>query len=173
MTTTTSFKQLDFSAKDMKTYLFSLIFIGGNLILPPICHFIPHGGLILLPIYFFTLIASYKFGLKVGLLTAVLSPILNSLIFGMPALEMLPVILIKSSILATTASIIASKSKSISIILIAFAILVYQVFGGLAEWLITLDFSAAIQDFRIGFPGMLVQLFCGWGLLKLMAKNEF
>lgn len=171
MTTATSFKQLDFSAKDMRTYLFSLVFIAGNLVLPQLLHFIPKGGMIFLPIYFFTLIASYKFGLKVGLLTAILSPLANNLLFGMPVIEMLPIILIKSTLLATTASIIASKSKSISLILIALTILIYQVIGGMAEWFITLDFSAAIQDFTLGFPGMMVQLFCGWGLLKLMAKK--
>jgi hypothetical protein len=173
MTTTTYFLQQDYSVKNTKTYLFSIIFICGNLILPQLCHLIPNGGFIFLPIYFFTLIASYKFGLKVGLLTAVFSPLANCLLFGMPILSMLPVIIIKSMLLATTASIIAKKSKSISLVLIALTILVYQVLGGAAEWILTSDFSVAVQDFRIGFPGMLIQLFCGWGLLKLLAKNEF
>ncbi len=91
----------------------------------------------------------------------------------MPALEMLPIILIKSGLLAFAAATIASKSKSISLLLIAIAILSYQIIGGMAEWAITGSFNAAIQDFTIGFPGMLIQLFCGWGLLKLLAKNEF
>jgi len=173
MTATTFFRQLDFSVKDTRTYLFILIFICGNLILPQICHLVPNGGLIFLPIYFFTLVASYKFGLKVGLLTAILSPLINSLLFGMPVLAMLPAIFVKSLLLAATASIIAKKSKSISLLLIALTILIYQIFGGLAEWMLTSDFFAAVQDFSIGFPGMLIQLFCGWGLLKLMAKNEF
>jgi len=173
MTANTSFLQLNYSAKDTRTYLFSLIFISGNLILPQICHLIPNGGFIFLPIYFFTLIASYKFGLKVGIMTAILSPLANSLIFGMPVTGMLPIIIVKSMLLATTASIIAKKSKSISLLLIALTIIIYQALGGIAEWILTSDFSAAIQDFSIGYPGMLIQLLCGWGLLKLMAKNEF
>ena len=57
--------------KDTKTYLFSSLFILGNILLPQICHLIPQGGLIFLPIYFFTLIGAYRYGLIVGLFTAI------------------------------------------------------------------------------------------------------
>ena len=172
MIATTPFRQVNLSVSNAKTYLFSTLFVVGNLVLPQLCHQIPDGGKILLPIYFFTLIASYKFGLKVGLLTAIASPLLNYLFFGMPVLAFLPVILIKSSILAIAAAWIGDKSKSVSLFLIALTILAYQLLGGLAEWLLTTDFSAAVQDFRIGFPGMLVQWVAGWGLLKLMANGH-
>ena len=166
------FRQINLSVTNVKTYLFSALFVVGNLVLPQLCHQIPDGGKILLPIYFFTLIASYKFGLKVGLLTAIASPLLNCLFFGMPPLALLPVILIKSSILAIVAAYIANKSKSISLLLVECTIITYQLFGGLAEWLITSNFTAAVQDFRIGFPGMLAQWILGWGILKLMANGH-
>ena len=173
MTATIPFKQTNLSVVNVKTYLFSSLFVIGNIVLPQVCHLIPDGGRIFLPIYFFTLIASYKFGLKVGLLTAIFSPVINFLFFGMPTLGILPVILIKSSLLAIAASWIAGKSKSVSLLLIALTILAYQLLGGVAEWLITADFTAAIQDFHLGFPGMLIQLILGWALLKLMADYEF
>jgi hypothetical protein len=172
MTASVPFRQINLSVGNLKTYLFSILFVVGNLILPQVCHLVPDGGKIFLPIYFFTLIAAYKFGLKVGLLTAIFSPLLNSLFFGMPMVAMLPVILIKSSLFAVAASLIASKSKSVSLPLIALTILAYQLLGGLAEWAIAGQFSAALQDFRIGFPGMLVQWIAGWGLLRWMAKYE-
>ena len=75
---------------DVKTYLFAAAFIIGNIALPQLCHLIPQGGFRFLPIYFFTLIAAYKYGWRVGLLTALASPILNSLLFGMPAASVLP-----------------------------------------------------------------------------------
>ena len=171
MIATTPFKQINLSVVNVKTYLFSTLFVLGNLVLPQVCHFIPDGGKIFLPIYFFTLIASYKFGLKVGLLTALFSPLMNYWFFGMPALGMLPVILVKSSLLAVAAAWVANKSHSVSLLLIALTILAYQVLGGLVEWIITADLNAALQDFRLGFPGMLVQWIAGWGLLKLMAQK--
>ena len=105
METTVKLYSLNF--RQAKTYWFTLLFVAGNLILPQLCHLIPQGGLILLPIYFFTLIAAYKFGIRVGLLTAVLSPLANSALFGMPAAAVLPEILIKSVTLAVAAAMAA------------------------------------------------------------------
>jgi len=172
MSTALAFNPLDLSVKDSRTWLFTGAFVTGNLILPQLCHLIPNGGLIFLPIYFFTLIAAYKFGLKVGLMTAIFSPLINSWLFGMPLPAMLPVILIKSCLLAVAAAMIARKSRRISLILIALVILSYQLLGGLAEWIICSDVSAALQDFRLGFPGMFLQLIGGWMVLKAMAAYE-
>ena len=47
---------------ELKTYLLVGIFTLGNLLLPQLIHQIPQGGFRFLPILFFTLIASYKYG---------------------------------------------------------------------------------------------------------------
>ena len=86
------FRQLNLSVVNVRTYLFAVLFVGGNMLLPQLCHLMPDGGKIFLPIYFFTLIAS--------------------------------------------------------------------------------DLSAALQDFKIGFPGMLLQVVLGWVILKGLAKYE-
>ena len=70
---------------ESRTYVAAALFIVGNIVLPQLFHLIPKGGPIFLPIYFFTLIGAYKYGWRVGLLTAVLSPLVNSALFGMPA----------------------------------------------------------------------------------------
>ena len=80
------FSQKKQGLANANTYLLAVAFIAGNLILPQICHLIPNGGFILLPIFFFTLIAAYKYGLATGLMTAILSPTLNFALFGMPSL---------------------------------------------------------------------------------------
>ena len=56
--------------KDARTYWVAALFIVGNIALPQLCHLLPAGGPTLLPIYFFTLVAAYKYGWKVGVLTA-------------------------------------------------------------------------------------------------------
>ena len=73
----TSAKLYSLNYSNVKTYLFALLFVAGNIALPQLCHLVPYGGPTLLPIYFFTLIAAYKYGFRVGLLTAVLSPVIN------------------------------------------------------------------------------------------------
>lgn len=166
----TTAKLYSLNLSNSKTYLFTLLFVVGNLALPQLCHLTPYGGPTLLPVYFFTLIASYKYGLRVGLLTALFSPIANSLLFGMPPIAVLPIILIKSGLLALTAAIAAHYSKKISLGAIFFAILGYQLIGTAIEWAIVGNFYDAAQDFRMGIPGMLIQLFGGYALLKAIAK---
>ena len=163
-------KLYSLKAVEIKSYSFALLFIAGNLILPQLSHLIPLGGQILLPIYFFTLIAAYKFGFITGLITAVASPILNNVIFGMPSNEMLTIILIKSVLLAIAAAYIAQHTKQIKIQSLLVVILFYQGIGMIAEFAITNSFMAALQDIRIGFPGMLLQLVGGFFCLKAM-KN--
>lgn len=152
--------------------MFALLFIAGNVLLPQLCHLLPDGGKVWLPIYFFTLIASYKFGIKVGLLTALLSPLFNHILFGMPPAGMLPVLLVKSTLLAVAASWIALKSRKLSLWHVALVVVAYQLAGGMAEWGISGSLAAALQDFRLGFPGMLLQVLGGWLVLKMLAKYE-
>ena len=101
----TSVKLYSLKHSNVKTYLFALLFVAGNIALPQLCHLVPYGGPTLLPIYFFTLIAAYKYGFLVGLLTAILSPVINHLLFAMPSEAVLPILLIKSSLLRRTIAV--------------------------------------------------------------------
>lgn len=166
----TSVKLYSLNYSNVKTYLFALLFVAGNIALPQLCHLIPYGGPTLLPIYFFTLVASYKYGFRVGLLTAILSPVINHLLFAMPSETALPVILIKSTLLAGASALAARTLKSVSLLGVLGVVLSYQIIGTAFEWAILSDFHAAAQDFRIGIPGMLIQWFGGYALLKAIAK---
>lgn len=148
--------------REAKTYWVASLFVAGNVVLPQLCHLIPQGGVMWLPIYFFTLIGAYKYGWRVGVLTAVLSPLVNSALFGMPAVAVLPAILLKSCALALVAGFVAAKFRRASLLLLAAVVLAYQIIGGLGEWAMTGSWQVAMQDFRIGVPGMLVQIFGGY-----------
>ena len=155
---------------DYKTYAFAGLFVVGNIVLPQICHLLPFGGQMLLPIYFFTLIAAYKYGFVTGLLTAIASPIVNHALFGMPATEMLPILLVKSVLLASSAAYLAQRTKQIKLQNLLLVILFYQGIGMVAEFAMTGSFVAAFQDIRLGFSGMLLQLIGGFYCLKTIAK---
>lgn len=166
----TSAKLYSLKYSNAKTYLFALLFIAGNIALPQLCHLAPYGGPTLLPIYFFTLIAAYKYGFLVGLLTAILSPVINHLLFAMPSEAVLPIILIKSALLAGASALAARSMKTVSLLGILGVVLSYQIIGTAFEWAIDGSFYVAVQDFRIGIPGMLIQWFGGYALLKAIAK---
>ena len=157
--------------REVCTYMFALLFIVGNIVLPQLCHLIPQGGLILLPIYFFTLIAAYKFGFKVGLLTAILSPLINSALFGLPPVASLPIIMIKGVLLAGAAAWVANRSKGASLLALIAVVLGYQLVGGVIEWAMTGSLASALQDWKLGYPGMILQAVGGWLVLNYLWRK--
>ena len=161
--------QLSYS--QMKTYLLAALFVVGNIALPQLCHLMPQGGLIFLPIYFFTLVAAYKYGFTVGLTTAVLSPLVNSALCGMPPAAALPIILIKSVTLAVAAAMIAKKTNKVTLLTVALAVIAYQLIGSLAEWAITGSIEKASQDIILGWPGCLIQIVGGYVILRYLLKK--
>lgn len=168
-TTTVKLYSLDYS--NAKTYLAALLFVFGNIALPQAFHLVPQGGITWLPIYFFTLIGAYKYGWKVGLLTAVASPLVNSLFFGMPPAAALPAILLKSALLAGAAGVAASRFQRVSLGLLLAVVMAYQVIGTLGEWAMSDSFYDAVQDFRIGLPGMALQIVGGYLFIKYVIRK--
>ncbi len=158
---------------ELKTYFVSAVFVLGNITLPQLCHLIPQGGLMLLPIYFFTLIGAYKYGWRVGLLTAILSPLLNNLMFGMPPIELLPVILVKSILLAVVAGYFARMAVRSRDILctITLSVAAYQLIGTVVEWAMVGDLYVALQDLRVGIPGILIQIFGGYFFVNCLGRH--
>ena len=167
----TTVKLYSYNYSEAKTYIAASLFVIGNILLPQLFHLIPQGGITWLPIYFFTLIGAYKYGWKVGLITAVASPIINSLLFGMPAMAVLPAIVTKSVLLAAGCGYAAKRSKKVSILSLIGVVLFYQVFGTFAEWCYTGSFYAAAQDFRIGIPGMLLQIIGGYLFIRYLIRK--
>lgn len=167
----TSLRLYSLDYKNIRTYVLAVLFIAGNVVMPQLFHQIPKGGLIWLPIYFFTLIAAYKYGWRVGLLTAIASPLVNSYFFGMPAASALPAILMKSVILAGTAGYFARRFRAAVLWQLLVAVIAYQALGTLGEWIMKGSLYDAVQDFRIGVPGMLLQIIGGWAVINYVIRK--
>ena len=87
----------------------------------------------------------------------------------MPPVASLPAILVKSITLAVAAGLIGKKMR-FSLLSVALAVLICQVVGMTFEYLMDFNFLHALQDVRIGWPGILIQVFGGWLLLKAIEK---
>ena len=79
------------------------IFVACNIALPQLFHLIPQGGIIFAPLSLVILVGAYKFGWRVGLLAALASPVVNHLLFGQPAADVMTLMAIKLALLAVIA----------------------------------------------------------------------
>lgn len=143
---------------EAKTYLWASIFVACNLVLPQVFHLIPQGGIIFAPLSLVILTGAYKFGWRVGLIAALASPLVNHLLTGMPAWPILLVMTSKLVVLALVAGFTAQHFKSVSWLLLIGVVLCSLLIGGLGELLLTGGIEATVQDFTIGWPGILLQI---------------
>lgn len=150
-----------------RTYLFATLFTLGNIALPQLCHLLPSGGMMWQPIYFFTLIATCLMGWRVGLLTALVSPLANTLWFAMPSAAMLPVVLTKSVALALLIGLLAHRKSTLWLLP---SILTAQLIGALAEWALLGQGTLALNHLILGIPGIALQIIAGLLLLKKDTK---
>ena len=153
---------------EVKTYLWAAVFVACNMVLPQLFHLIPQGGIIFSPLSLVILVGAYKFGWKTGLLAAVLSPVVNHFAFGMPQWSVLQVMTLKLAVLAIVAGLTAQHFKTVSLPLIIGVVLVSMAIGCLGEFLLTGGIDATIADFTIGWPGLLLQVFGAWLILKYL-----
>jgi hypothetical protein len=51
-------------------------------------------------------------------------------------------------------------------------VLAYQLIGSLGEWGLSGSLQSALQDFHIGVPGMLLQIFGGYFVIRQLEKRR-
>lgn len=164
----TSTRLFTYNYDEAKTYLWATIFVCCNLLLPQVCHLIPQGGIIFAPLSLVILAGAYKFGWKVGILAAVVSPLVNHYLIGLPAWGVLQVMMLKLVLLALAAGFTAQYFKKVTLPLILGAVLMAEILGGIGELALTGDFAATLQDFTIGWPGLLLQIVATYLICKYL-----
>lgn len=143
---------------EAKTYMWAAIFVACNLVLPQVFHLIPQGGIIFAPLSLVILAGAYKLGWRVGLIAALASPLVNHLLMGMPAWNVLPVMTLKLAVLALTAGFTAQHFRKVTLPLLIGVVLVAELAGGLGELALMGGIETTIQDFTIGWPGLFLQV---------------
>lgn len=150
---------------ERKTYLWATLFVLCNIVLPQLFHLIPQGGIIFAPLSLVILAGAYKFGWRAALLAAVASPLVNHLLFGMPAWDVLQVMVVKLVLIALVAGLAAQHFRKATLPLLLGVVLVSTLLGGLGELLLTGGIAATLADFTLGWPGLLLQVFGTYALL--------
>ena len=148
-----------------EAYMKAALFVAANIALPHLFHLIPGGGVMFLPIYFFTIIAAMRYGWQLGLLTAVMTPLMGNLIFGAPVAAMIPDMLLKGAILSASAAL-AVKKMGTTFAASFCAVLGAWLFVGLFEWPFT-GAAYAFQDLVTGVPGLILMIVGSYLVNKL------
>lgn len=166
MAITTSPRSLTFSSP--ATYIWATAFVVGNIVLPQLCHMVNLGGKALLPIMLFTLIASARFGIRCGLLTAILSPLVSMAIFGMPSGIMLAAVILKSLLIVGVIGTWKEYKGRFSLLSIPLLVIGYQIVGFAIEGTIFFGFATSWSDLLISWPGALIQMIALWAVTRKM-----
>ena len=151
---------------ETRTYLMAALFVACNIVLPQLFHLIPQGGIIFSPLSLVIMAGAYKLGWRAALLAAVASPLVNHALFGMPATDVMTLMALKLSILAVVAGLAAQYFKSVSLLVLLGVVLTTKALDFLVEFLLTGGVAATVQDFTIGWPGLLLQVFGTYAILK-------
>lgn len=154
---------------DGRLYLATAAMVVGNLALPYAVHQIPDGGRIFLPIFFFTLIAGWRFGVRAGILTGVLSPLANHFLTGMPPGPMVQGLVLQSALLGALAGLAASRGRKLALPLLALVVLAHQALI-LLPTLAHAGMQPCLAAFKLRLPGILLQILGGFSVLWLMGR---
>lgn len=147
-------------------YLWSALFVAANVLFPQLCHLVPWGGKALLPIMLFTLVAAVRFGVGCALLTAVASPLVSTLLFGMPSGMMLGAVLAKSAVIALVFGLWKETHRAFTLPAIVLLVLFCQAFCFLTEGGLMFGWETSWADLLISWPGMSLQVLAGWLVIR-------
>ena len=157
--------------RKVRSLVLAAVCVALGLVLPFLTGQIPSIGSKLSPMHIPVLLCGFLCGWQYGLAAGFVLPLLRNLLFGMPPAAALAPILIKSVLLALAAGYAATHFRKISLPLLCGVVLFYQVVGTLFEWAIAGSFFAAVQDFRLGIPGMLLQIVGGYAIIRYALKK--
>lgn len=167
---TTDLKLYSLNYDEVRTYGISALFVAANIALPQLFHLIPQGGIIFAPLSLVILFGACKFGWKSALLAAVASPLVNHQLFGLPAVSVMALMTLKLALLALLAGVAIQRFRTVTIPMLIGVVLATEAVGGMAELLFTGGMATTMADFTLGWPGLLLQVFGTYGLLKIGSR---
>lgn len=138
-------------------WLWAALFVAGNILLPHLCHLVPSGGKIFLPIMLFTVVATVRFGVWCGLITALASPLVSVALFGVPSGAILTAVLVKGMVIALVFGVWREKTGGYTLLSLAGLVVACQLICLPFEGAVLFGFSTSWHDLLISLPGMALQ----------------
>jgi len=158
---------LSYRALELKTWLYAALFIAANVVLPLLFHLFGLGGAIFVPILFFTLLASLRYGTACGATVAILSPLVSFALTGMPAAPMMWVLMVKGVAMAAVAGVLVKPGEKISLWQVAAVAVAAQIIGMAFQALLLSGLAPAWAAVTTALPGIVLQIGAVWALCRI------
>jgi niacin transporter len=176
---------------DVRSYVLTFTFVVLSVLVPWSCHQFHLAGATFLPMHLFVLIAGLVFGWRTGLIVGLLTPLASYLVSGMPALTVLPQIVVEVTTYGIVAGLLRQnlRLRPIWALLGAMAAGRLALFTFVGIMYLTLGTSysplgaeanpaaAVWATVRQGWPGVVIQLalipVIVWLLGKLAPKTAW
>ena len=94
---------------DVRSYVFTVVFISLAVATPWACHQFNMAGPTFLPMHVFVLVAGLLFGWRAGLVVGLFAPLASSAVSGMPGLLILPQIVVEVAAYGLVAGILRER----------------------------------------------------------------
>ena len=168
---------------DIRSYVFTAVFVSLAVATPLVFHQFYLAGPTFLPMHIFVLVAGLLFGWRAGLAVGLLTPLTSYAVSGMPALTILPQIVVELSVYGLVAGILRERFN----LRVLWALIGAMVAGRLALLLTVsiIYLAGAVYSplgagkspltvlwtvVSLGWPGILVQLVSIPLLMKLLER---
>lgn len=159
----------------------SAMFVAMALLTPRLLHSVPNAGTLLLPMHYPILLGAFFLEPGYALLVGLLSPLLSTLITGMPpAFPVLPFMAAELGTYALVASILSRKMKMDKNIALVGAMILGRFAASVAVWLLVVAFGAKLPApwpffagaFTGSLPGIAIQLATIPTIVSLVQKGR-
>lgn len=164
-----------------KQMVLSGVFIAIGLVLPMVFHAIGGGGAVFLPMHIPVIIGGFFLSIPYALLVGVLTPVLSSLLTGMPpAFPTLPFMIFELATYGIMVSLLYRKYKMNVYISLVASMVCGRIMAGAVVWVLATFFAAKLPSPIIfisgavttGIPGIIIQLIFIPVLVMAMNKSR-
>jgi len=169
---------------NIRSYLLTALFVLLSVLVPWVFHQFHLAGPTFLPMHIFVLIAGLLFGWRAGLIVGLLTPLSSYAVSGMPALTILPQLIIELSAYGAIAGILREKYNLRAAwsllgamiggrIALLLTILAIYLLAGQSYSPLGLEANPLVAFWSVakqGWPGMLIQLASIPAIVWLVAK---
>ena len=169
---------------DIRSYILAGVFVALNVAVPWVFHQFHLSGPAFLPMHIFVFVAGLLFGWRVGLMVGLLTPLASYTVSGLPALPVLPQIVIELSAYGLAAGVLREKlnlavvwsllgAMAAGRVALLLGVMVIYLIAGKVYSPLGLEVSPSFAVWSVikqGMPGIAIQLALIPGVVWLVEK---